>query len=86
MTQWNHYESLRRIFSLKPDEEGELFGDLVGFIAQVAQCYPEETKDFPGHIRTLLLDHHRSLSPDTRKTLVRNLVMLRNKEVIDSIE
>jgi protein SDA1 len=53
---------------------------------QVAQCYPKETKDFPSHLSTLLLDNYGTLMPDTRKTLVQNLVMLRNKDVITSIE
>lgn len=53
---------------------------------QVTQCYPEETKEFPSHLSTLLLDHHATLNPDTRKSIVQNLVMLRNKDVIPSIE
>lgn len=53
---------------------------------QVAQCYPKETADFPSSLSTLLLDHYGTLSPDTRKTLIQNLVMLRNKDVISSIE
>lgn len=53
---------------------------------QVAPCYPKETVDFPSQISSLLLESYGSLSPDTRKTLVQNLVMLRNKNVISSIE
>lgn len=34
----------------------------------------------------MLLQNYGTLSPDTRKTLVQNLVMLRNKNVITSIE
>jgi hypothetical protein len=53
---------------------------------QVAPCYPKETADFPSHLSSLLLENYGTLSPDTRKTLVQNLVMLRNKNVITSIE
>lgn len=53
---------------------------------QVSQCYPKETAEFPSHLSTLLLENYGVLSPDTRKTLVQNLVMLRNKNVITSIE
>lgn len=35
---------------------------------------------------TLLLENYGTLTPDTRKTLVQNLVMLRNKDVITSID
>lgn len=54
--------------------------------SKVAQCYPKETAAFPSQLSKLLLESYTSLSPDTRKTLVQNLVMLRNKNVITSIE
>jgi len=86
LQQWNHYDSIRQIFQINPDEQAQHFRELVSFISQVAQCYPKETKDFPSHLSTLLLDNYGTLMPDTRKTLVQNLVMLRNKDVITSIE
>ncbi|KDN38895.1 hypothetical protein RSAG8_09176, partial [Rhizoctonia solani AG-8 WAC10335] len=86
--QWGHYDSIRRIFTLKPDDDAqaERFRELVTFISHVAQCYPKETAEFPTHLSELLLQNYSTLSPDTRKTLVSNLVMLRNKDVISSIE
>ncbi|CDZ98856.1 sda1-domain-containing protein [Phaffia rhodozyma] len=86
LAQWNHYESMRRLFELNPDEEGGRFREVLGFIAQVSQCYPAETKEFPSHLSSLLLDHHATLSPDTRKSIIQNLIMLRNKDVIQSID
>lgn len=100
LTQYNHYLSLLRLNSVasagtassstgaEKDKSNELFGDLVTFISQVAQCYPEETKDFPTQLKGLLLGQNGStmVKGDLRKTAVKNLVMLRNKEVIDSIE
>lgn len=86
LQQWNHYGSIRQIFQINPDEQAQHFRELVSFISQVAQCYPKETKDFPSHLSTLLLENYGTLTPDTRKTLVQNLVMLRNKDVITSIE
>ncbi|KAG1832809.1 SDA1-domain-containing protein [Suillus variegatus] len=86
LQQWNHYDSIRQIFQINPDEQAQHFRELVSFISQVAQCYPKETKDFPSHLSTLLLENYGTLTPDTRKTLVQNLVMLRNKDVITSIE
>ncbi len=100
LTQWNHYISLLRLFQSVPtlsssastaDDASNTTGtfrDLVGFIAQVAPCYPIETKGFAGDLSRLLLDGNggRGLGSDTRKTLVMNLVMLRNKDVITSIE
>ncbi|KAJ7184110.1 SDA1-domain-containing protein [Mycena filopes] len=86
LQQWNHYNSIRRIFATNPDEQATHFRELVAFISQVATCYPKETAEFPSHLSTLLLENYGTLSPDTRKTLVQNLVMLRNKDVITSIE
>ncbi len=105
LQQWNHYNSIRQIFQIDPDENAQHFRELVSFIAQVrpasqllrdshllaiasaqvAQCYPKETADFPSQISTLLLESYGTLSPDTRKSLVQNLVMLRNKDAITSI-
>lgn len=60
----------------------------MNFISQVAQCYPDETKELPAQLRTLLLGGQGGamVKGDLRRTVVKNLVMLRNKDVIDSIE
>lgn len=84
--QWQHYQSIRQIFLANPDEHAPQFREIVTFIAQVATCYPDETAEFPSQISTLLLENYGSLSPDTRKSLVQNLVLLRNKAVISSVE
>lgn len=86
LQQWNHYNSIRQIFKINPEEQAHHFRELVAFIAQVAQCYPKETAEFPSQLSSLLLESYGTLSPDTRKSLVQNLVMLRNKDVITSIE
>ncbi|KAI5900049.1 SDA1-domain-containing protein [Schizophyllum commune H4-8] len=86
LQQWNHYNSVRQIFDINPDEHAQHLRELVSFIAQVATCYPKETAEFPQQIAMLLLESYGSLAPEIRKTLVQNLVMLRNKGVITSIE
>lgn len=86
LQQWNHYNSIREIFAINPDEQADHFGELVTFISQVATCYPKETAQFPAQISTLLLESYSVLSLDTKKTLVQNLVMLRNKGVTSSID
>jgi protein SDA1 len=86
LQQWNHYQSTREIFLHQPDNDSHRLRELLAFISQVAQCYPAETKVFPSQLSSLLLEHYAVLWPDTRKALVQNLVMLRNKDVISSIE
>ncbi|KAG9220635.1 hypothetical protein CCMSSC00406_0003734 [Pleurotus cornucopiae] len=86
LQQWNHYNSIRQIYLMNPNEHAQNFRELVAFISQVSTCYPKETAEFPSQISFLLLEHYGTLSPDTRKALVQNLVMLRNKNVITSVE
>ncbi|KAL0947247.1 hypothetical protein HGRIS_013368 [Hohenbuehelia grisea] len=86
LQQWNHYNSIRQIFQLNPDEQAAHFRELTAFISQVATCYPKETAEFPSHLSSLLLENYTSLSPDTRWSLVQNLVTLRNKNVITSVQ
>ena len=96
LNQYNHYTSLLRLHSLAPssstntsgsEKASEKFCELVNFISQVAQCYPEDTKSLPGELRAMLLGTDgAAVKGDLRRTVLKNLVMLRNKEVIDSIE
>jgi protein SDA1 len=86
LQQYNHYNSVRQLFLLSPHDNAARFGELVSFIAQVAVCYPTDTADFPARLAALLRDSYGALAPDTRKTLLHNLVILRNKRVISSIE
>jgi hypothetical protein len=35
LQQWNHYNSIRQIFHMSPDEQAQHFRELVAFISQV---------------------------------------------------
>ncbi|KAF9338001.1 Protein SDA1 [Podila minutissima] len=84
LQQLRHFESSRAIFELKPEELSTDFQDLINFIAQVSPCYPEETKEFPDQIITLLSKHYQILNAELRRTMVSALVLLRNREMISS--
>ncbi|KAF9195631.1 Protein SDA1 [Haplosporangium sp. Z 11] len=84
LQQLRHFESSRAIFELKPEELSTDFQDLINFIAQVSPCYPEETKEFPDQIITLLSKHYQILNAELRRTMVQALVLLRNREMISS--
>ena len=94
LTQYNHYTSLLRVYSLGQststanDKNDDLFQDLITFVCQVAQCYPTETEDLTEQLRGLLLGEGGGggvARGQVRETIVKNLVMLRNKEIIDSV-
>ena len=36
LQQWNHYNSIRQIFQINPDEQAQHFRELVSFISQVS--------------------------------------------------
>ncbi|ODN98997.1 hypothetical protein I350_07149 [Cryptococcus amylolentus CBS 6273] len=101
LTQHNHYLSLLRLHTLSSssapsassssanDKSNDLFADLITFCCQVSQCYPEDTKDLPAQLSGLLLGGESgsaAVGGDLRRTAVKNLVMMRNKEIIDSIQ
>ncbi len=86
LQQWNHYNSTRHLFRLNPDDSAGHFRELVTFLSQVATCYPNETAEFPSHLSSLLTDNYTVLSQEMRKSLMQNLILLRSKEVISSIE
>lgn len=95
MVQYNHYLSLLRLQGVAPasgssgnnDKSTQLFADLINFVSQCSQCYPQLTAELPGQLRSLLLGEGGMMmvKGDLREACVRNLVMLRNKDVIDSI-
>ena len=43
LQQWNHYNSIRQIFQINPDENAQHFRELVSFVAQVCSIYSVST-------------------------------------------
>ncbi|KAG2176146.1 hypothetical protein INT43_005379 [Umbelopsis isabellina] len=82
--QYRHYEASLSIFKLKPDDEAKDLGDLITFISQVTQCFPERTVEFPNQLIELLQEHYQVLNPDLRKNMVQALILLRNKNIVDN--
>ncbi|KAK5277078.1 Severe Depolymerization of Actin, partial [Exophiala xenobiotica] len=87
--QYIQYENQRQIFMQSPSSSSDTnsvisFRDLIEFVAHVADCYKEETKEFPSQLIDILSAHHASLEPELREKIVGSLVLLRKKEIIDS--
>ncbi|KAF2396418.1 SDA1-domain-containing protein [Trichodelitschia bisporula] len=87
--QFSQYESMYAIFLQSPSStDGSSIISLreyIDFVAHVAECYPDLTKSFPQNLMDLLSDHHAELEPELREKVVGSLVLLRNKDIIDSI-
>ncbi|KAJ8298113.1 LOW QUALITY PROTEIN: hypothetical protein KUTeg_024644 [Tegillarca granosa] len=57
LQQYRHYQSNLEVFQLKPSSYSKTLEDLVLFIAQVSQCYPDEVEEFPQNLRDILKRH-----------------------------
>ncbi|GES59551.1 SDA1 domain protein [Aspergillus terreus] len=86
--QHYQYESHREIFMAAPASASDTgiisLRELIDFIAHVADCYPDITKEFPQQLMDILSQHHLVLEPELREKIVGSLVLLRKKELLDS--
>ncbi|KAL4970423.1 SDA1 family protein [Aspergillus stella-maris] len=86
--QHYQYESHREIFMAAPSSATDTgiisLRELIDFIAHVADCYPDITKDFGQQLIDMLSQHHQLLEPELREKIVGSLVLLRKKELMDS--
>ncbi|KNC52670.1 mystery 45A [Thecamonas trahens ATCC 50062] len=83
--QYRHFHSLYAIVVLAPSKDTRHFEDLATFVAHVVHVYPDKAAEFPALVVELLEDHAAALSPRLRKTLVRCLVLCRNKGLVDPL-
>ncbi|KAG9235212.1 SDA1-domain-containing protein [Amylocarpus encephaloides] len=88
LNQYGQYQSQRDIFMASPNttvSSGLIsFTDLIDFVAHVSECFPEDTREFPEDLKTILTLHHGELDSELREKIVGSLVLLRRKEIIDS--
>lgn len=88
LNQYSQYEHQREIFLQAPssatDDGIVSIRDLIDFLAHVADCYPQDTAQFPQDLMHMLNTHHEELEPELREKVVGSLVLLRRKDIIDS--
>jgi protein SDA1 len=77
-----HFQSQFEIFQLKPSKDHKEFLHLVKFLAAVAPNYPDDLRNFPSQISELLEKNATILQPDLRKTLVKSLILMRNRNLL----
>ncbi|KAJ2484183.1 Severe Depolymerization of Actin, partial [Coemansia sp. RSA 2320] len=82
--QLSHFEAALAIFELKPDEEAKDFAEQIGFLSQVAKCYPKQAARFPSQLISLLQKHYPVLNGDLRKAVVQALILLRSRGVVSN--
>lgn len=84
--QYRHYKASLEIFKLKPTGDSREFGDLVGFISQVAACYPRWVLGFAAEVSSLLEEQAAVLDSQLRLALVRALILMRNKGALSALD
>ncbi|XP_067663845.1 protein SDA1 homolog isoform X1 [Haliotis asinina] len=82
LQQYRHYQSNLQLFQLKPSAFSKTLEELLIFLAQVSHCYPAELSEFPQQLRDLLHRHATALDPTMRLSMVKSLILLRNKGLI----
>jgi protein SDA1 len=86
--QYIQYETLRDLLLQDPstsDNTGLVrLSELIDFVAHTADCYPKDTAQFPQDLILIISQHHEELQAELRDKIVADLVLLRNKEIIDS--
>ncbi|KAJ3388600.1 Protein SDA1 [Lobulomyces angularis] len=83
--QWRNFKAQLDLFNLKPQEKDQDdFGNLVMFLAHISLCYKKETESLPQLLVDLLENHYKVLQPELRRSLVQALILLRNKDLIQT--
>lgn len=82
LQQQRHYKSLVEVFKLHPGQFNKNLDELVTFMAQVAQCYPDVLTTYAQELITLLQSYSTVLDPNMRMTFCRALILLRNKDLL----
>ena len=77
LQQFRHFESTLQVFELNPNEINKSLDDQVMFLAQVSKCYPEELKDFPQKLISILNRHSTVLHAEMRMSLCKSLILIR---------
>ncbi|KAH9513945.1 Protein SDA1 [Bulinus truncatus] len=84
LKQWQYYHNLMQTFQLQPSKYNERLDEMISFLAQVSHCYKDEMVDLPIQFSDILKNHSTILDRTMRMTLIKALIMLRNKELISA--
>jgi protein SDA1 len=85
MMQYRHFQSELRLYKLTPDMKNTKFANLVNFLGHVSGCYTKHMANFPTLLLNLLEEHCLVMNPEVRMTVLKVVLMIRNKEMVDLI-
>ena len=82
LKRYRHFDSEYEVYMLKPpkgDAENKAFGKLVQFVGFCSDSYPEDVAGFAEKLGALLEKQLNVLNHSLRATIVRTLIVMRNK-------
>jgi len=82
--QWQYFHTLMTAFQLAPTRYNEKLDTMINFIAQVSHCYKDEVSELPEQLGDMLKNHSTVLDRTIRMTIIKSLIMLRNKNLISA--
>jgi protein SDA1 len=77
-----HFDAQLALLNVSPSREWKDFGSLCLFMAGVAACYPKLSAPVPGKLMALLEEHVGVLDASLRRTVVKSLILLRNRDML----
>lgn len=80
--QHTHFKALLDVVRLNPSSPDKQFEELSMFMAQVAPSYKDELKTLPNDLMDVLKTFSTLLHPDVRLTLVKALILMRNRGLL----
>lgn len=84
--QWQYFHTLMTAFQLQPTRYNEKLDTMINFIAQVSHCYKDEVSELPEQLGDMLRNHSTVLDRTIRMTIIKSLIMLRNKNLISATQ
>ena len=88
--QYDQYQSHYSIYLTSPQSADAnsliKLREHIDFVSHVADCYPQITSSLTADLGALITQHHGVLEQELREKVVGSLVLLRNKDLLDSTE
>eukprot|EP00924_Labyrinthula_sp_SR-Ha-C_P008208 snap_masked-scaffold_11-processed-gene-6.25-mRNA-1 protein AED:0.28 eAED:0.29 QI:0/-1/0/1/-1/1/1/0/720 len=84
-----HLRSFRAqasIYELSPTKDSKDFGKLAYFLAHTSNLYREYSLVFSAELKSLFLKSYETMVPSLRLTLLKSLILLKNKKQVDQAE
>eukprot|EP00520_Triparma_pacifica_P003600 CAMPEP_0118640400 /NCGR_PEP_ID=MMETSP0785-20121206/4735_1 /TAXON_ID=91992 /ORGANISM="Bolidomonas pacifica, Strain CCMP 1866" /LENGTH=511 /DNA_ID=CAMNT_0006531789 /DNA_START=24 /DNA_END=1556 /DNA_ORIENTATION=- len=82
-TQLNRFNAELTLLNLDPGKENEEFVELMQFVtAVVSKSYRDDGDEVANKLEKVLSDKKDELHPDTRRSLVQSLILMRNRSLI----